>query len=96
MGEDEKTAEFNMKLLVAQLYNFIFARTRDRNNERAWTNAVLEVFGHMNFDDLPDTEADPPHPKWLKVDAIMDEYSTQRDLSENRDEKELLKNMHSR
>jgi len=54
MGEDEKTAEFDIKLLEAQLYNFIFARARDHNDERAWTNTVLEVFGHMNFDDLPD------------------------------------------
>ena len=80
MGEDEKTAEFDIKLLEMQLYNFIFARARDRNEERAWTNAVIEVFGHNNYDLLPDTEADPPDPRWLKVDAIMEEYRVNRDL----------------
>ena len=92
MGENEKTEEFDIKLLEAQLYNFIFRRVRDRNDERAWTNVVHEVFGHTNFDDLPDTEADPPDPGWLKVDAIMEEYHANREQREKKEEKELLKN----
>jgi hypothetical protein len=78
MGEDENTEEFDIKLLEMQLYNFIFARARDHNEERAWTNAVIEVFGHNNYDVLPDTEADPPDSGWLTGDAIMDEYRVNR------------------
>lgn len=93
MGEVEKDAEMDIKLLEMQIYNFIFRRARDRNDERAWSNAVLEVFGHMNLDELPDTEADPPDRGWLKVDAMMDEYRVNRDQREEKEEKEINKKM---
>jgi len=93
MAEDEKTAEFDIKLLEMQLYNFIFQRARDRNDERAWTNAVIEVFGHMNWDALPDTEADPPDAGWLKVDEIMEEYHVAEKKRDEEDAKQLRKIM---
>lgn len=93
MAEDEGTKEFDLKLLEGQLYNFIFQRARDRNDERAWTDAVIDVFGHTRFEELPDTEADPQDPGWLKVDAIMDEYTTNRDTREQKEEKEILGKM---
>lgn len=94
IGEtDEKRREFDLRLMEGQLYNFIFQRARDRNDENAWTDAVHEVFGHTNMEALPDTEADPPDPGWLKVDAIMDQYRVKRDQREEREEKELFKKM---
>ena len=45
----------------------------------------------MNFEELPDTEADPPDPQWLKVDAIMEEYSVNRNQREQKEEKQLIK-----
>lgn len=64
-------------------------------DERAWTNAVLEVFGHNDYDLLPDTEADPPDPGWLKVDAIMEEYHAAEKKRDEEDAKQLRKMMRS-
>ena len=83
----------NARYAALELY---FRRARDRNEEDAWDNAVYEVFGHTDLDLLPDTEADPPHPQWLKVDAVMDEYRTQRELREEKEEKRLFKKMKER
>jgi hypothetical protein len=58
---------YNYLTRAMQRWNFIFRRARDRNEEDAWDNAVYEVFGHTDLDLLPDTEADPPRPQWLKA-----------------------------
>lgn len=91
MGRDEKNQEFDTRLLEAQLWNFVFKTARSRNEENAWDNAVIEVFGHHNWDLLPVTEVDPVDPGWLKVDAIMDEYYANRNRREEKEEKELRK-----
>ena len=93
MGREKNQAEQDIILLEMQLYNFIFRTARDRNEEDAWTGAVYEVFGHMDLDLLPDTEADPPDPGWLKVDAIMEEYRVNRGQREEKERKQLIKKM---
>ena len=92
-AETEKEEKQDIMLLEIQLYNFIFRVARQHNEERAWTNAVVEVFGHKDWDALPDTEADPPDPGWLKVDAIMEEYHLNREQREEKEEKQLIKKM---
>ena len=68
-----------MKLFEARVGNLIVREARDRNEEEAGTNAVREVFGHNDYDRLPDTKADPPHPGWIKVDSIMAAYHARRE-----------------
>jgi hypothetical protein len=79
MGRKEKALEFDVRLLEAQLWNFIRDRARDYNEEQVWSNAVREVFGHDNWDLLPDTEAEPVDPGWLRVEEIVAEYCAKRD-----------------
>jgi hypothetical protein len=94
MGDTNKDrVEFDMRLMEGQLYNFIFQRARDRNDENSWTDAVIEVFGHTRFEELPDTESDPPDPGWLKVDAIMEEYHVAERKRDEEDAKQLRKIM---
>jgi hypothetical protein len=50
---------------------------------------VIEVFGHDDVERLPDTEADPPDPGWVKVDAMMDEYHARMKREDKEYEKAL-------
>lgn len=87
-GRSEKSMEFDSMLMEAQLWNFIFKAARSRNEENAWDNAVIEVFGHKNWDLLPDIEAEPLDPGWVKVEAIMEKYCVERDKKEALEKKE--------
>jgi hypothetical protein len=86
-GRRGKALEVDVRLMEAQLWNFILDRARDYNEENAWTNAVTEVFGHTRFDELPDTEADPPDPGWTRVEEIVAKYCADRDVREAEEKK---------
>jgi hypothetical protein len=90
-GRSDTEVKFDKKLLEMRLWNLVFREARDFNEERAFDNAVVEVFGTSDWDLLPDTEADPLDPGWDKVEAITDEYRLQRDIKEKKEEEEFKK-----
>lgn len=97
MGHSEKEMKFDTWLIEAWLWNLIiFRAARDYNEENAWTNAVTEVFGHNDYDLLPDTEAEPVDPGWLRVEEIHAAHCAKLDKQDEETKKQFDKEWRER